>query len=910
MPLSEPLSLHPEPPALPELQACVQAFEAALATRAGDLSLYRETLACVDRCLEAAFTARKPMAQIVYARSWAMDRLLRGLWRHLLDAPARRDLALVAVGGYGRAELLPRSDIDLLILVDASAGDRHDAALGRFVTALWDLGLDLGHSVRTVAECIVQAREDITVMTNLIESRCIDGSEALYAAMLEGTAPDRMWDGRTFFEAKLEEQHRRHRRFHDTAYNLEPNVKENPGGLRDIQMVGWVAKRHFGARTLHDLQVLGFLTEEEYRTLVDGQAFLWRIRFALHSLNRRKEDRLLFDYQRNVAERLGHARPGEDANRTVERFMKDYYRTVLELNRLNELLLQLFREQILHGTEDSAPQPLNRRFQVRRGFLEVVDERVFTRYPFALLELFLLMAQHPELEGVRATTIRLVRRHRHRIDARFRHDLRCRSLFMELVRQPRGVTHELRRMNRYGVLAAYIPAFGRIVGQMQFDLFHAYTVDEHTLFVVRNIRRMSLPEFAHELPLPSQVTAALPKLELLILAGLFHDIAKGRGGDHSELGAEEARAFCRLHGLGDYDTELVAWLVRHHLLMSTTAQHRDISDPEVVLEFATRVGTPERLNYLYALTVADIRGTNPGLWTTWKDALLRELYLAARTLLRQGLARSPDIDQILARTRNDARERLVAMGYPIEAVDGLWLRFEPEYFLRHSVEEIVWHTDVILRREPDEPATVAVRDLPVRGGTEIFVYMPTRKGLFEQVTGLLDRLGLNTIDARILTTHDGWVLDTYLVTDQNDRPIADPHRQEAIRDRLVRSLATPAPPGDIPRLTLPRKYRHFPTQTRIHFDRDPRGKRTIMELFTTDRPGLLSLVGHAITRCGADLENARIATFGHRVEDVFYLSDTTGGPITDPERLDCIRRVILAGLGEREERPGPPEAIS
>ena len=902
MPRSEPLSLLPETPESEALVACMQRFEADLGERGGEPAFYRETLAEVDRILDAEFDRHLPMAQNVYGRSWAMDRILRALWRQHLGEAGARDLALVAVGGYGRAELLPRSDIDLLILIESDTGNAHDEALGRFVTWLWDLGLDLGHSVRTIEECIAQARDDITVITNLIESRLIDGNPALYDAMVAGTAPDRMWDGRSFFEAKLEEQHRRHQRFHDTAYNLEPNIKENPGGLRDIQMVGWVAKRHYDARTLHDLAQRGFLTPEEYRALVDGQAFLWRIRFALHMLNRRKEDRLLFDHQLAVARRLGFERPGDEANQTIERFMKDYYRTVQELNRLNELLLQLFREQILHADETGEPRRLNRRFQVRRGFLEAVDDRVFVRYPFALLEVFLLMAQHPELEGVRATTIRLIRHHRHLIDEDFRHDLRCRSLFMELIRQPRGVTHELRRMNRYGVLAAYIPAFAHIVGQMQFDLFHAYTVDEHTLFVVRNIRRMSLPEFANELPLPSQVTASLPKLELLILAGLFHDIAKGRGGDHSELGEEEARAFCRLHELGERDTELVAWLVRHHLLMSTTAQHRDISDPDVIMEFAVRVGTTERLDYLYALTVADIRGTNPTLWTSWKDALLRELYQAARALLRQGLARSPDIDEIVKRTLNEARERLAAMGYPLDAIDGVWLRFEQEYFLRHSVDEIVWQTDVILRRDPNETVTIAIRDVSERGGTEIFIYMPTRTGLFEQVTGLFDRLGLNTVDARILTTHDGWVLDTYLVTDRNEKPIRDPHQLEQIRGRLEASLATPATVTELPRLGLPRKYRHFPVRTRIRFSRDPRGERTLMELFTTDRPGLLSLVGHAITRCGADLENARIATFGHRVEDVFYLTDEGGGPITDAARLDCIRDTILEGLGETADR--------
>ncbi|HDJ85646.1 MAG TPA: [protein-PII] uridylyltransferase, partial [Chromatiales bacterium] len=610
------------PPTPPSLDTA--RIERALADGGELLPACRDALDRAREDLAAQFAAGAPVRELVHKQARLIDRLLEYAWHRLLPG-AGADLALVAVGGYGRGELHPASDIDLLILVaDDAARERHRAAIEQFLTLLWDLGAEVGHSVRSVEECVDEARRDITVATNLMEARLLAGPQALFTALRAATGPDRVWPGRAFFAAKWNEQQARHRKFHDTAYNLEPNIKEGPGGLRDIQMVGWVAKRHFGAATLHDLVGHGFLTEAEYRALIEGQDHLWRIRFALHLLTGRREDRLLFDHQVPLARRFGFR--DTDANLAVEQFMQHYYRTVMDLSRLNEMLLQLFQEAILYADDRDEPLVINRRFQSRKGFIEVRHPKVFEQYPFALLEVFLLLQQHAELKGVRASTIRLIRDNRDRIDDRFRGDLRARSLFMEILRQPRGVTHDLRRMNRYGVLAAYLPAFSNVVGRMQYDLFHTYTVDEHTLFVVRNLRRLTVPEFAAELPLCSRIMRDLPKPELLYIAALFHDIAKGRSGDHCELGAADAQEFCRDHGLGAYDTRLVCWLVRNHLLFSLTAQRRDISDPQVIHEFAATLGDHVHLDYLYLLTIADIRATNPGLWNSWRRALLQELH--------------------------------------------------------------------------------------------------------------------------------------------------------------------------------------------------------------------------------------------------------------------------------------------
>ncbi|MFP5505828.1 MAG: [protein-PII] uridylyltransferase [Gammaproteobacteria bacterium] len=895
LPQTAPVEPHIElPAALADL--CDPArLEAALAGAQPSLPQLRHILKDGTAALHRHFEEGVPADQLVYGRCCLIDLLLQRIWLKVLDDDAGR-LGLVAVGGYGRGELLPHSDIDLLILLPQTESPEQARRLEAFVMLLWDIGLEVGHSVRTVDDCVAQGENDITVATNLVEARLLAGSTALFEQMREATGQERIWRGASFFETKLKEQTARHHKFHDTAYNLEPNIKESPGGLRDIQMIGWVAKRHFGVDTLHGLVEHDFLTEREYRTLRDGQSFLWRVRFALHSLTKRREDRLLFDYQRTLAEQLGY-RQGDAPTLAVEQFMKDYFRTVFELNRLNEMLLQLFQEAILYADDSGEPVPINKRFQARKGFIEARDERVFLRYPFALLEIFLLLAQHQELKGVRAATIRLIRDHRHLIDDDFRNDLRTRSIFMEILRQPRGVYHELRRMNRYGILAAYLPVFGRIVGQMQYDLFHVYTVDVHSLFLLRNLRRFAVPEFAHEFPLCSELYNALPKPELLLIAALFHDIAKGRGGDHSELGAADAIAFCEHHGLSHHDTHLVAWLVQNHLLMSTTAQRRDIADPEVINDFARRMQSRTRLNYLYLLTVADIRATNPELWNSWKDALLLELYTATRDALKRGLDNPLAQDEFIEDTRSEARQLLLDAGLSAAEIDAVWSHLEDEYFLRHSPEEIAWHTRNIHAHAGQASPLIVLRHSDSRGGTELFIHTRADDTLFERTTALLDQLGLDIHDARISTARNGYALDTYLILDQGGTPIESDYQTRHIIDILTQELSTLR--EQRPRVTRrpPRRFQHFNIPTQIGFGVDAPNRRTVLELITGDRPGLLSAVGRAFSACGVRLQNARIATFGSRAEDVFYVTDTRNRPLT-PDDQERLRARLIENLDE------------
>lgn len=880
-------------------------FEAALSTSAyseNPLPLFRDTLKSGGQTLKKRFENNIPADKLVGGRAYLVDQLLQHAWRLFFKNQSQdlsqnrndNDIALIAVGGYGRGELHPHSDIDLMILLAIDNREQYQEQIERFLTFLWDIGLEVGHSVRTLSDCVNEGKQDITVTTNLMEARLLTGHETLFEKMRTVTSPEYIWPSDRFFGAKWEEQKRRHRKFGDTAYKLEPNIKEGPGCLRDIQVIGWVAKRHFGAHTLHDLVKHNFLTEKEYSTLIEGQNFLWRIRFALHILTNRREDRLLFDYQRTLAKQFGY----KDANNNlaVEQFMQSYYRTIMELDRLNEMLLQLFQEAIIY-----ANFPINERFRSRMGFIAVTHDKVFTEDPLALLEIFLLLEQHQELNGVRANTIRLIRDNCHLINDEFRQDPRAIDLFMQIIRQPQGLTHELRRMNRYGVLAAYLPAFSRIVGRMQYDLFHTLTVDEHSLFVVRNLRRFTVPEFYDEFPLCSELIQTFNKPELLYIAGLFHDIAKGRGGDHSELGAEEARSFCLQHKINQEDAEFVAWLIQNHLLMSLTAQKKDISDPEVINEFASKIIDKTHLDYLYLLTVADIRATNPNMWNSWKDALFKELYHATNKALVRNLA-LPDNKILIDEIREKVQPALEKIGISGEQIDHQWKDFSDEYFLYYSPDEMIWHMSSIAQSNEDELPLIEVRPIKERGSTAIFIYGPCQNGQFAIITSTLDQLGLNIVDARIMTSKQDFTLDTYLVLEENGEAIEDEYRLHEIQNTLIQNLEKNKDPAFFASRFVSRRQarqvKHFEIPTRISFEKDSNNRRTIMKVVTADRPGLLSLVAQAFVKCNIKLQIARISTIGAQAEDVFYISDQDNNPLEDEAQRRTLMETTINILDE------------
>ena len=854
----------------------------------------RAALQAASENLKQRFLDGESVVSLVHLRARLVDELLIHLWQKYAGACVEL-AALVAVGGYGRAELHPYSDVDIMLLLADDLPANNESQLSDFVTALWDVGLNIGHSVRTVAQCYEEAKRDLTVATTLLESRKLIGPDTLYEAMQAAIAADKIWPPTEFFAEKRKEQIARHHRYDDTAYNLEPNVKGSPGGLRDIQMVGWVANRHFGAATFDELVAHKFLTQGQVRRLHDGQEFLWRVRFGLHILTGRHEDRILFDHQIKLAEMLGY----EDATYTlaVEQLMQRYYRTVMELSRLNEMLLQLFEEAILMDP-NALPEPLNERFQVKNGFLQTVNNRVFARDPSALLELFLLLQQNPEIRGVSAYTIALIKRNLHLIDEEFRQNPRNHRLFLSILRAPEGVTHELRRMNLYGVLGLYIPSFGRIVGRMQYDLFHAYTVDEHTLFVVSNLRRFALSRFDHEYPHCSRVMQEFEKPEIAYLSGLFHDIAKGRGGDHSELGAVDAESFCLEHGLSQYEARMVAWLVRHHLILSTTAQKKDIGDPDVVNEFASLVRDPLHLDYLYVLTIADVRGTNPKLWNSWKATLFRDLYELTHRALRRGLENPIDREQLILEKRSQARETLHARDIGDDRIDAVWRLLNDAYFLRYRSDEIVWHTEWLADSDTgSEIGLLDVRRQAKGDGIEAVIYTPRTRRTFAHATAILDELGMTIVDARIVPIKNGCSIDTFIFMEFDKRIEIDEARLNKVRRSLTRVLT--ASDDNVARVTraAPRQVRVFKTKTRVDFSHNTTDGRTIMELVAADRPGLLSKIGQAFIVQDIDIAAAKIMTIGERAEDVFYISDIRGAPLGEEAR-EKLRHELIAKLDD------------
>src|SRR5579883_171186 len=884
--LDEALPAPPADPGWPWLQR----LPGRLAEAQGSSAAWRELLRQGHEELKARFLADEPVEALVHARAALVDVVLRESWRtHSIASMI--SWALVAVGGYGRGELHLCSDIDILLLVPRAPDAPGRGAIERLLAFLWDIGLEVGHSVRTVEDCAAESLADVSVMTTLLEARLLSGNAALLAHMHSALAPERIWPVKDFLEAKVREQADRHLKANDTAYNLEPNVKTSPGGLRDIQTIAWVAKRRFGSDTLDVLVSNGSLTIAELRRLKQARSFLWKVRFGLHVLTGRREDRLLFDHQLKLAQTFGY----EDASYTlaVEQFMQRYYRTVKDISLLNELLLQLFREAV--QTESAPPHPLNARFQVRNGSLEAVSEETFARTPSALLELFVLLQQNPDVKGVRAATMRAVARSLWLIDEEFRQNPRHHRLFLEIVRATAGVTHELRRMNTYGVLGRYIPAFGRIVGRMQYDLFHAYTVDAHTLFVVSNLRRFMIPRYDHELPHASRVMQQLPKSEIVYLAALFHDIAKGRGGDHSTLGAVDAESFCLEQGLSPYDARLVAWLVRNHLELSITSQKQDIGDPQVINAFARKVGDETHLDYLYVLTCADVRGTNPKLWNSWKDSLFHEFYERVKRALRRGLESPIDQEELIRESQEAARRLLAERGVTDAEIERAWARFSAPYFLRYTPDEIAWHTRLLAEREPGsgEPL-VALEARSVRGTTAVLTFAPQEHHGFARTTAVLDQLGLTIVDARITPTGDGFSLDLYHVLEDDGAAITDADRQEEIEHALWRSLQRADAPLPAVSRRAPRQVRMFNTATQIVVSIDDRNQRSVVELVAGDRPGLLCDVGNVLQAERVKLHAAKIMTVGERAEDVFYVTDAEHKPLGEAAAERLKERLMLA----------------
>jgi len=841
----------------------------------------RQEIAAARQALWQGYLERPNPRLLLRRHAQLIDQTVKAVWE---GAGVPRGATLVATGGYGRSELFPCSDIDLLVLLARDPSEDERGALERLIGALWDAGLEIGHSVRTIQGCVEAAASDITVRTTLLESRFLAGSRNLLRAMESALA--RTADPKSFLTAKKLEQEQRHAKHQDSPYSLEPNLKEAPGGLRDLQVIQWIARASGIGPRWSDLVAAGLLQRQEARSLAVHEALLQDLRIRLHCLAGRREDRIVFDFQGALAAQLGFR--DTPNRRASEAMMQRYYQTAKAVTQLNIILLQNLEARVA-PRPDTAPRVLNERFEVRSNLLHIRQESTFVREPSSILECFLLMMQHQELRGMTARTLRALWRARSGINAAFRRNPVSRLLFLQILQQPRGIVHEFRRMNQYDILGRYLPEFGRIVGQMQHDLFHVYTVDQHILMVVRNVRRFTMPELAHEFPLCTELMSGFERRWLLYVAALYHDIAKGRGGDHSKLGSADVRGFARHHGLSVEDRKLVEFLVEHHLSMSQVAQKQDVHDPEVVRAFAEMVGSERRLVALYLLTVADVRGTSPKVWNAWKAKLLEDLYRATRRMLTgEPLAR----DAALAEKRAEAARLLRLYALSDGVKDALWGQLDITYFLRHDAQEIAWHTRNLHYRVTTSTPVVKARLAPFGEGLQVMIYAPDREALFARICGYFERAGFNIAEAKVHTTRDGYALDTFVVMGQGQNA----HYQERI-SMIEAELAVeaqsdaPLPPRRGGRLS--RRVRHFPISPSVDLRPDERGAYQVLSVVASDRPGLLYAVARTLARYRVSLQTARVNTLGDRAEDVFLV---TGEGLANPKTVLQLEQDLLAEL--------------
>jgi len=786
---------------------------------------------------------------------------------------------LVAVGGYGRQALFPYSDVDVLLLLPDDMSPQDDPnlreAIERFIGSCWDEGLEIGSSVRNLQECMLEAAGDITVQTSMLEARRIWGDETLFAAFSTGF--QQQLEPRAFFTGKTLEMGQRHTKFDNSPYSLEPNCKESPGGLRDLQMLLWLAKASGLGESWQDLATHQMVTPLELRQLARNEELLSLVRWRLHYIAQRREDRLVFDLQTSVSQDLGLAPPPTEqrhARRASEALMKHYYWAAKAVTQLNQIVHLNMQEWLFEQTTAHPPRPLNERFADKSGMLDVLDDNLYQRHPEAILETFLLYQETVGIKGFSARTLRALYNARSLMDAAFRRHPVNRAMFMRILQTPQGITHAMRLMNQTSVLGRYLWVFRRIVGQMQHDLFHVYTVDQHILMVLRNVRRFFIVEHAHEYPFCSQLAAGWEQPWILYVAALFHDIAKGRGGDHSDLGEQDVRIFCRQHGVSKDDTQLIAFLVREHLTMSRVAQKEDLSDPDVIQSFCQRVGSERYLRALYLLTVADIRGTSPKVWNAWKGKLLEDLYRASAAVLG---GQTHDPDAVVETRKRQALETLNLYAMPFESHKDLWASLDVGYFMRHEAADIAWHTRQLSRPLALAKAagvapsvTVKARLSPLGEGLQVMVYTPDQTDLFARICGYFDQAGFSILDAKVHTARNGFAIDTFQVV----TPRHDTHYRELtvmVENDLKQAIETAGPLPKASKGRVSRRVKSFPVAPRVSLQPDEKAQRWLLTISASDRVGLLYGVAQVLAHHHINVLLAKVTTLGERVEDTFLI---------------------------------------
>ena len=829
---------------------------------------YRNDKAGLLAALQATGASTRGIRALLRKFSSLAGHLLQTLWQRAQLPP---EMALVAVGGFGRDELFPYSDVDVLLLMPdgmaPEAGSLLRTRLEGFIGSCWDAGLEIGSSVRTVAECLTESAGDVTVQTSLLESRLVCGNAQLFADFQRQYSAQ--MNPQAFLVAKTLEMHQRHNKYENTPYALEPNCKESPGGLRDLQMILWVARAAGLGRSWSELAASGMATPFEVRQIERNEAVLCLIRARLHAAAGRHEDRLVFDLQTAVAETFGYRSQAPDGSRlpmrASETLMRRYYWAAKAVSQLSQILLLNIEERLSPSVHEA--RPINARFFEKAGLIEVASDDLYLRDPHAILETFLVYQTGAGLKDLSARTLRALYHARSVTDSAFRRDPVNRDAFMRILKQPSGITHAMRLMNQTSVLGRYLWPFRRIVGQMQHDLFHVYTVDQHILMVLRNVRRFFMAEHAHEYPFCSQLAGGWDKPWTLYVAALFHDIGKGRGGDHSHIGAVEVRRFCRQHGIDREDAQLIEFLVREHLTMSQVAQKQDLSDPDVIAAFAQRVGNERQLTALYLLTVADIRGTSPKVWNAWKGKLLEDLYHAT---LRTLGGRAPDAAAEVEARKREALVLLALNALPFEAHKALWATLDVSYFMRHEAADIAWHTRHLSRHVGAARPVVRARQSLAGEGLQVMVYAADQTELFARICGYFDRAGFSILDARVHTARNGHALDTFQVV-ASSQPGHYRELTHMVESDLMRVLEAGGPLPDPARKRVSRRVKSFPIAPRVTLRPDEKAQRWLLAISASDRAGLLYLVARVLARHHLSVQLAKISTLGERVEDTFLV---------------------------------------
>jgi len=832
---------------------------------------YRSDKAALLAAMQSTGASTRGIRVLLRKLSSLAGNLLQTLWQR---AQLPDDMALVAVGGFGRDQLFPYSDVDVLLLLPDGAAPEAGSALRTklegFIGSCWDTGLEIGSSVRTVAECLAESAGDVTVQTSLLESRLVCGNAALFAEFQRQYRAQ--MNPQAFLVAKTLEMRQRHTKYENTPYSLEPNCKESPGGLRDLQMILWVSQAAGLGSNWKELATSGLATAFEVRQIERNEALLCLIRARLHAAAGRHEDRLVFDLQTAVAESFGYRSQAPDGSRlpmrASESLMRRYYWAAKAVSQLSQILLLNIEERLNPSTHE--PRPINERFFEKAGLIEVASDDLYTRDPHAILETFLLYQTTVGLKDLSARTLRALYNARGVMDSAFRRDPVNRDAFMRILQQPSGITHAMRLMNQTSVLGRYLWPFRRIVGQMQHDLFHVYTVDQHILMVLRNVRRFFMAEHAHEYPFCSQLAGGWDKPWILYVAALFHDIGKGRGGDHSQIGAEEVRRFCRQHGVDREDGRLIEFLVREHLTMSTVAQKQDLSDPDVIAAFARRVGNERNLTAMYLLTVADIRGTSPKVWNAWKGKLLEDLY---RATLRTLGGRAPDAAAEIEARKREALVLLALNALPFEAHKALWATLDVSYFMRHDAADIAWHTRHLSRHVGTAKPVVRARQSLAGDGLQVMVYAADQADLFARICGYFDRVGFSILDARVHTANNGYALDTFQVVASSASEQPGHYREltHMVESDLMRVIEEGGPLPEPTRKRVSRRVKSFPVAPRVTLRPDEKAQRWLLAISASDRAGLLYLVARILAQHHLSVQLAKVSTLGERVEDTFLI---------------------------------------